>query len=132
VFGEGQPDMSALLAQAAQMQEQLISAQAELTATQVEGTSGGGLVSATVSGTGELLRLSIQPAACDPDDTETLADLIVAAVRDANTNAQQLAADKLGPLAGGLGGLGIGMGEEPGPPPAGSGAGGTGFALPSA
>jgi DNA-binding YbaB/EbfC family protein len=132
VFGEGQPDMSALLAQAAQMQEQLMSAQAELTATQIEGTSGGGLVSATVSGTGELLGLSIQPAACDPDDTETLADLIVAAVRDANTNAQQLAADKLGPLAGGLGGLGIGAGDQPGAPPADPGAAGPGFALPSA
>ena len=49
----------------------------------------------------------IKPEAVDPDDTETLADLVLAAVRDANTRAQALAAAKLGPLAGGLGGGGL-------------------------
>ena len=54
--------------------------------------------------------LTIQPAAVDPEDTETLADLIVAAVRAANAEAQQAAADTMGPLAGGLPGLpGLGM-----------------------
>ena len=118
----GSPDMAALLAQATQMQQQLMATQAELAEAEVDGTAGGGLVTATVSGTGELVGLRIEPAACDPDDTETLADLVVAAVRDANANAQQLAADKLGPLAGGLGGM---LGGTPA-------AGSAGFSLPSA
>jgi DNA-binding YbaB/EbfC family protein len=97
-------DMSGLLAQAQAMQEQLMRAQQELAEMQVEGTSGGDLVTATVTGAGELVGLTIKPEAVDPDDTETLADLILAAVRDANHQAQALAASKLGPLAGGLGG----------------------------
>ena len=94
-------DMSGLLAQAQAMQAQLMQAQQELADTQIEGSAGGGLVTATVSGTGELITLSIKPEAVDPEDTETLADLVVAAVRDANGRAQALASAKLGPLAGG-------------------------------
>jgi DNA-binding protein YbaB len=60
-------------------------------------------VTATVTGAGELVGLVIKPEVVDPDDTETLADLIVAAVRDATNEAQAVAASKLGPLAGGLG-----------------------------
>ncbi len=97
-------DMSGLLAQAQAMQEQLFAAQQELAETEVEGTAGGGLVTVTTTGTGELIGLTIKPEAVDPDDTETLADLIVAAVRDASGKAQALATSKLGPLAGGLGG----------------------------
>ena len=96
-------DMSGLLAQAQAMQEQLINAQQELADMQIEGSAGGGLVTATVSGANELLGLVINPEAVDPSDTETLADLIVAAVRDATNKAQAVAASKLGPLAGGLG-----------------------------
>jgi nucleoid-associated protein EbfC len=102
----GMPDMQAILQQAQQMQQQLMSAQQELAAAEVTGTAGGGLVSAVVSGGGELKSLAIDPKVVDPDDIETLSDLIVAAVRDANTKVQGLAASKMGPLAGGLGGLG--------------------------
>jgi DNA-binding YbaB/EbfC family protein len=105
--GGGQPDMQALLQQAQQMQQQLARTQAELAQATVQGTAGGGLVQATVSGTGELKALVIDPKAVDPEDTETLADLILAAVRDANATAQKLAAERLGPLAQGLGGGGI-------------------------
>ncbi|WP_007027567.1 YbaB/EbfC family nucleoid-associated protein [Saccharomonospora iraqiensis] len=110
--GGGMPDMQQILQQAQQMQEQLASAQEELANTEVTGTSGGGLVTATVSGSMELKNLSIDPKIVDPEDTETLSDLVVAAVRDANHNAQQLTEDKLGPLAGGggmpdLGNLGL-------------------------
>lgn len=100
----GMPDMQQILQQAQQMQQQLMSAQQELAAAEVTGTAGGGLVTAVVTGGGELKSLTIDPKAVDPDDTETLADLVVAAVRDANTKAQGLAAAKMGPLAGGLGG----------------------------
>jgi DNA-binding YbaB/EbfC family protein len=95
--------MSGLLAQAQAMQEQLLNAQQELAELEVEGSAGGGLVTATVTGAGELVGLVIKPEALDPEDTETLADLIVAAVRDATNKAQAVAASKLGPLAGGLG-----------------------------
>ena len=102
MFPEG--DMSALLAQAQAMQQQLIDAQEELANSQFDGTAGGDLVTATVTGSGELIGLVIKAEAVDPEDTETLADLVLAAVRDANHKAQAIAASKLGPLAGGLGG----------------------------
>ena len=75
-------DMSGLLAQAQAMQAQLMSAQQELAETTVEGTAGGDVVTATVTGAGELVGLVIKPEAVDPEDTETLADLVLAAVRE--------------------------------------------------
>src|SRR3954451_5159753 len=102
MFPEG--DMSALLAQAQAMQQQLFDAQEELANSRFDGTAGGDLVTATVTGSGELVGLVIKAEAVDPEDTETLADLVLAAVRDANHKAQSLAAARLGPLAGGLGG----------------------------
>lgn len=96
-------DMSGLLAQAQAMQSQMMQAQEELAEATVEGTAGGGLVTAVMSGTGELQSMTISPEACDPADTESLADLVVAAVRDASNKGQALAAAKMGPLAGGLG-----------------------------
>lgn len=104
----GQPDMQKLLAQAQQMQQQMVEAQNALAEATVTGSAGGGLVTATASGTGELLGLSIDPKAVDPSDTETLADLVVAAVRDANRAAGELQSRTLGPLTEGLGG-GLGL-----------------------
>lgn len=101
--GGGMPDMSELLAQAQKMQEQLVAAKDELAQAQVTGSAGSGLVTATVSGTGDLIGLEIKPEAVDPADTETLADMVVAAVRAATDRANELAAEQLGPLAGGLG-----------------------------
>ena len=101
--GQGMPDMSQLLAQAQQMQEQLVAAKDELAKTEVTGSAGNGLVRATVSGVGDLVGLDIQPEAADPSDTETLADLIVAAVRDASDKASELASSRLDPLTGGAG-----------------------------
>jgi DNA-binding YbaB/EbfC family protein len=98
--------MQQLMKQAQKMQQQLADAQAELADTEVDGSAGGGLVSAKVTGSGELLAITIDPRAIDPDDVETLQDLVVAAVRDATRRASELAADKLGPLTGGMGGLG--------------------------
>ncbi len=98
----GNPDMSQLLAQAQQLQEQLVAAQDRLAGTQVTGSAASGLVTATVTGTGDLVSVAIKPEACDPEDAETLGDMVVAAVRNANEHAQQLAAEQLGPVAGGL------------------------------
>jgi DNA-binding YbaB/EbfC family protein len=102
--------MAQLMKQAQKMQQQLEEAQAELAAAEVTGTAGGGLVSATVTGSGELVSLTIDPKVVDPDDVETLQDLIVAAVRDANRAVGELAAEKMGPVTDGLGGLGGGLG----------------------
>ncbi|GAB2928157.1 YbaB/EbfC family nucleoid-associated protein [Rhodococcus aerolatus] len=103
------PDMGQILAQAQQMQQQLMAAQAELAAATVQGQAGGGLVTATVTGAGELTGLVIDPTVVDPSDVETLQDLVIGAVADANRAVQELAAEKMGPLAGGLGGGGLGL-----------------------
>ncbi|MER5862058.1 YbaB/EbfC family nucleoid-associated protein [Kitasatospora sp. NPDC002040] len=102
--GGGQPNMQQLLKQAQKMQEELAKAQRELAEAHVPGSAGGGLVEVTVTGAGELVSLTIAPAAVDPEDTETLADLILAAVRDANATAQKMQAERMGPLAQGLSG----------------------------
>ena len=94
--------MSALLAQAQRMQEQLLAAKEDLASAVVEGSAAGGLVTARVNGTGDLIGLDIKPEAVDPDDTETLADMIVAAIRDASDNAQALISERLGGVTGQL------------------------------
>lgn len=98
MFDPGGFDLQGLMAQAQALQDQLERAQAELANQQVTGSSGGGLVEATVTGTGELVALVIKPEAADPDDTETLADLVVAAVRDANARAMALAQATMPPM----------------------------------
>jgi DNA-binding YbaB/EbfC family protein len=120
----GQIDMQQLLAAAQQMQDQLMNAQQELADAVVEGSAGGGLVTAKVNGQGDLVDLTISPAlieAEDPGDTaQTIADLVLAAVRDANRAAADLQAEKMGPLASGIGALGS---PGAGPGTAGPGAG---------
>jgi DNA-binding YbaB/EbfC family protein len=101
----GPPNMQQLMKQAQRMQEQLAQAQAELAKAQVEGTAGNGLVTAAVSGTGELLSLVVQPEVVDPDDVDTLVDLIIYAVQDAQKKAGDMQNAAMGPLAGGAGGL---------------------------
>jgi DNA-binding YbaB/EbfC family protein len=102
-----QPNMQQLMKQAQKMQQQMLAAQQELAETEVSGTAGGGLVTATVTGSGEVLSVKIDPKAVDADDVESLEDLVVAAIRDANRAASELAEQKMGPLTSGLGGLGL-------------------------
>jgi DNA-binding YbaB/EbfC family protein len=110
-------DMSQLLAAAQQMQNQLVNAQQELAETEVDGTAGGGVVTATVTGQGELVDLVISAAAIDATDpgetAQAVADLVLAAVRDAYRAARELQEEKMGPLASLGGGLG-GVSEVPG------------------
>lgn len=107
----GQLNIQQLLEQAQRMQEHLMSAQQELADTEVQGTAGGGLVTATVNGQGEVTAVVIDPKAVDVDDpadtAETIADLVLAAIRDAARAAAELQAEKMGPLAEGLGGGGM-------------------------
>lgn len=95
--------MSALLAQAQQMQQQLIEAQEQLANSEVHGQAGGGLVQVTIKGSGEVVAVAIDPKVIDPADPETLQDLIVGALADASKQVTILAQSRLGPLAGGMG-----------------------------
>ncbi len=97
-----QGDMRKLMQQAAQMQEQLMAAQDELASRQFQGTAGGGVVTATVTGGGNLVGLAIDPSVIDPDDAEMLADLVVAAVNQASKVAAEAASEQMGGLTGGL------------------------------
>lgn len=101
-------DMRGLMQQAQQMQQQIAQAQQELAEREFSASSGGGLVTATVKGSGELVSVEFAPGALDPDDAEMTGDLVVAAVNAAMASANDAAADAMGPLAGGLdlGGLG--------------------------
>lgn len=101
----GDNPMAGLLQQAQQMQQKLAQAQSEIAATEVTGTAGGGLVTVTGTGTGEVTALTIDPKVVDPDDVDTLQDLLLGALADLATKRDELAGEKMGPLAGGLGGL---------------------------
>ena len=97
-------DMSALLEQAQQMQEQLMAAQAQAAEQIVQGHSGGGIVTVEVTGGMEFQKITIDPKAVDPGDVEMLEDLVLAAIRDAVANVQELNQQALGGLGGLLGG----------------------------
>jgi DNA-binding YbaB/EbfC family protein len=99
-----------MLRQVQQMQAAMAQAQQEIAATEVTGTAGGGMVTATVMGNGDLKAIKIDPAAVDPDDVEMLEDLVVAAVTEARRSAEQIAQEKMGAITGGLGNLMGGMG----------------------
>ncbi|MFL6238850.1 MAG: YbaB/EbfC family nucleoid-associated protein [Actinomycetes bacterium] len=105
--GGGQPNMQQLLKQAQKMQRDLATAQAELENTEVEGSAGGGLVTATVTGAGQVVSIRIDPSVVNRDDVETLEDLVVAAINDATRQAADLQSERMGPLTGGLSSLGI-------------------------
>ena len=106
----GQPDLQMIMQQAQKMQEQLIAAQSELASAEVTGQAGNGLVQVTMTAAGEVRAVRIDPQVVDPDDVDTLQDLVVGALQDAASAAQQLQAEKMGPLAGGLGGDAGGLG----------------------
>lgn len=95
--------MGNIMKQAKKLQEDLAKAQAEIAEMKVEATAGGGMVSATVTGQGELIGLAIEREVVDPEDIEMLTDLLVAAVQEAQQKAQALSQEKLGPLAQGMG-----------------------------
>ena len=98
-----QPDMRQLMKQAQKMQEQLAAAQEELASRTFEGSAGGGVVTATVSGSQELLSVALDPSVVDPDDIEMLQDLIVAAINDAHRKVDETLANQMQGMMGGLG-----------------------------
>ena len=105
-----QPDQMKMMRKIAQMQTDMAAAQEALASETVEGSAGGGMVKATVTGSGEVQRVSIDPSVVDPTDVETLEDLVVAAVADGLRRAAELQSTRLGAVTGGLdlGSLGLG------------------------
>ena len=100
-------DMNKMLQQVQQMQEEVARAQEELAGETVEASVGGGTVVVKATGAGEIVEVRISPEVIDPDDPETLADLVLAGVNQALRNSQELQQSKLGGAMGGLKGLGL-------------------------
>jgi nucleoid-associated protein EbfC len=110
--GAGGFDLNALMKQAQQMQADMADAQEKLKDEVVDASAGGGMVKVKMSGDLRLLEIAIDPQAIDPEDAELLQDMVQAAVNEAIRSAQELAASKMGGVAGlggggGLGGLGL-------------------------
>jgi nucleoid-associated protein EbfC len=124
--GPGGMDMGQMLKQVQQMQAEMMKAQEQLKDETVEASAGGGTVKVKMSGDLVLREVWIDPEAIDPEDSEVLADMVMAAVNEAIRAAQELAGERMGGIAGGLGGLGgPGGGGLPGlGGPGGPGAGG--------
>jgi nucleoid-associated protein EbfC len=100
--------MGNLQRMALQMQQEMERIQAELGEAEVEGTAGGGVVRAVVTGKQAVVSVTIDPTAVDPDDVDMLQDLVTAALNDALDASRRLAEQKMGALTalgGGLGGL---------------------------
>lgn len=85
-----------------QMQNKMAKIQQELEETQIEGTAGGGVVTATANGQRELKAIKIDPSAVDPEDVEMLEDLVLTAIQDAMEKAAALSEEKMGALTGGM------------------------------
>jgi nucleoid-associated protein EbfC len=100
-------DMNKMLQQVQQMQAEMAKAQEELAKEIVEASVGGGMVKVKATGGGEIVEVKIAQDAIDPDDPESLEDLVVAGVNEALRSAQDLMQSKLGGAMGGLGGLGL-------------------------
>ena len=92
----------AMMKQIEALQNQMAQAQASLEEEVVTASSGGGAVTVEITGSQELRSIKIKPEVVDPEDVEMLEDLIVAAIKEAQTKAQDLASQRLGPLTGGL------------------------------
>jgi nucleoid-associated protein EbfC len=100
-------DMNKMMQQVQQMQAEMAKAQEELAHETVEASVGGGMVTVKASGAGEIVEIKISKEAIDPDDAETLEDLVLAGVNEALRSAQDLMQSRLGGAMGGLGGLGL-------------------------
>ena len=102
-----QPNMQQMMKQVQKMQADMMKAQESLKDDRVDASAGGGMVKVVISGDLVLQSIAIAPDAIDPDDPDMLQDMVLAATNEAIRSAQELAASKMGGLAGGLGGLGL-------------------------
>lgn len=100
-------NIAKMMKQAQKMQRQMQEAQEALAEKTVEATAGGGKVTVTANGAGEILSVKIDPAVVDPDDVEMLEDLVLSGVKLAIEKSKELASDEMGKITGGLGGMGL-------------------------
>ena len=98
----GGMNQAAMMKQAQKMQQDLLKMQQEMETKEYEATAGGGVVTAVANGKRELLRITIDPEAVDPDDVEMLQDMVVAAVNEALRKADAEQAASMSKLTGGL------------------------------
>ena len=105
-FPGGMPgNMNNIMKQAQKMQKQMEEAQAQLEESSYTATSGGGAVEVTISGTKEITSIKFDPEVVDPDDIEMLEDLTMAAVNEAIRKIEEVSAQKMSKITGGMGGL---------------------------
>ncbi len=102
----GAQNMNSMIKQAQKMQDEITELQNDIEARDFSATSGGGAVEVVVSGKKEVLKVTLSEEAVDPDDIETLQDMIVAAANEALRQAEEANNELMGKMAGGLGGLG--------------------------
>ena len=106
-MGGGPQNMQAMLKQAQKMQEDMANLQAELEEKEYEVKAGGGVVTLTMNGKKEVTALEISPDIVDPDDIETLSDVIIAAFNEAIKRVEGEATEKMGEITGSMSGLGL-------------------------
>ena len=102
-MGGGAQNMQAMLRQAQKMQEDMANMQAELEEREYEVAAGGGVVNVKINGKKEILSVKIDPEVVDPDDVETLEDLIVAAVNEAVKKVEAISAEEMQKITGNIG-----------------------------
>ncbi len=95
-------NLSGLMKQASQMQAKMQEMQAKMEAMEVEGTSGAGLVTVTLTGKGEMKRLKVDPKLADPGEMEMLEDLVVAAHTEAKRRIEEIMAEEMAKVTGGM------------------------------
>ena len=100
-------NMDKIMKQAQKMQAQMAKVQEDLAGEKVEGSAGGGMVTVTANGQGNVVAVRIDPEVMKDDDVEMLEDLVLAAVNEALRRSKELAAERMGKITGGLGSMGL-------------------------
>lgn len=104
-MGGGPQDMNSLMRQAQKMQEDMQNKQAELEEREYDISAGGGVVNLRINGKKEILSISLEPEIIDPDDKETLEDILVAAVNEAIKRVEDTNSEEMSKITGALGGM---------------------------
>ena len=102
-MGAGPANMQSMLKQAQKMQEDMVEKQAELEAREYDVSAGGGVVNVKINGKKEILSIKIDPEVVDPDDVETLEDLVTAAVNEAIKKVEAISSEEMQKITGGIG-----------------------------
>ena len=113
-YKSGPANMQGMLRQAQKMQEDMARVQEELEAKEYDIKAGGGVVSVKINGKKQIVAMDIAPEIVDPDDIETLSDVIIAAVNEAIKTVEDDASAEMGKITGGMGGMMGGLGGMPG------------------